>query len=132
MCLSKKKYPKFILLAVVELRESERDKTQKLNNPCEGHHSSSETATPSLTASRLLLPPPSPHTCCYRPSLHLTRSRHACCWSWTDRIDIVVRLKTFRSGIFFSLFLSYFILIYLTTCCFVSSLVTLTESSLLI
>ena len=126
MCLSKKKYPKFILLAVVELRESERDKTQKLNNPCESHHSFSETARPSLIASRLLLTPPSPHACCCRPSPHLTWSRHACCWSWTDT---VVQLETFRySMVFFFFFLSYFIFIYLTTCYFVSSLVTLTES----
>ena len=74
-----------------------------------------------------------PHACCCRRP-HLTRSRHACCWSWTDRTDrqiwvsstlppFQVRLSV-SDLVFFFFFLSYFVLIYyLFLCYFVSCLV---------
>jgi hypothetical protein len=66
VCLSKKKYPKFILLAVVELRESERDKTQKLKTPAK--------ATTAKPPDR---PSPSHACCCHRPHLTLVAASQA-------------------------------------------------------
>ena len=105
----------------LQSRESERKnpKRQKLNNPCcEGHHR--QIARPDR--------PSPPHACCCRRP-HLTRSRHACCWSWTDRTVVPpFQVRLLVSDLVFFFFLSYFVLIYLTTCYFVSCLVTLTES----